>query len=98
MTQPTLMCAVCNAEPALGVASSRLGAFSVAYGRSCLEKGLEPKWAVIGTIFCVGTERKQFNEPTLNLIDRCLEFYGMTWEQAVEEAAKIQPPVEEEPT
>lgn len=41
-----LICQVCNTEASIGVAASPLGAFSVAYCRTCLVLGCEPLWAI----------------------------------------------------
>ena len=83
----SLLCEVCNAEPAVGVASCLLAQpISVAYGKNCLEKRLEARHVVIGTIFCIGRERKDFARWALDVIDRNLEFYGLTWDQAVAQA------------
>lgn len=40
-------CQVCDAEPAVGVASSGCGPISFAYGKKCLELGAEPFWALV---------------------------------------------------
>ena len=49
-----LQCAVCDNEPAVGVASSPLAPYSVAYGRRCLDENAEPLWLVHATIELVG--------------------------------------------
>ena len=41
-----LTCDICNEEPAVGVAASGIGPFSIAWGRICLDRGAEPLFAI----------------------------------------------------
>lgn len=48
--EPEHLCESCNAEPIVGVASSGLGAISLAWGANCLRSGAEPLWLLLGQI------------------------------------------------
>lgn len=50
-----LMCQVCGKNAALGVASSGLGAVSVAYCRECLDHCAQPDWLVEFTLAQCGS-------------------------------------------
>ena len=53
-----LICQVCKTEPAIGVAASSLGPFSIAYCRPCLSIGCEPLDAIEATYeMCGGKEQ-----------------------------------------
>ena len=47
-------CQVCGQRKSIGVCSSRLGAFSVAYCRVCILNDAEPEWAFSATYSTVG--------------------------------------------
>lgn len=54
MTIPELVCAVCNNEPAVGVASIPGMPMSEAYGRKCLDANAHPWWALALQTACLG--------------------------------------------
>lgn len=60
MTTPNLTCDVCHAEPAVGVASSSLGAISLAYGRTCLDRNADAAYILEGTFLTIGPDPKDY--------------------------------------
>ena len=90
MTQ-ALECDVCKQEPAVGVASCMLAQpISIAYGKNCLDRGIEARFIVISTIYCIGRDRAAFAPWALEIIDRSLDFHGLTWEAAAKEAFRTE--------
>jgi hypothetical protein len=83
VTETELICEVCHAEPAVGVACSVLGPVSVAYGRECLTRGYDPLGIVLATIYCVGPKREHYGPGYAEIIERSLTFHGLTWDEAV---------------
>lgn len=57
---PELTCNVCEQEPAVGVASSTLGAFSLAYGQKCLAENADAAWALEATFLCIGPDPAEY--------------------------------------
>jgi hypothetical protein len=57
-----LTCNVCEAEPAVGVASSALGAVSLAYGRTCLDKNADATYMLEGTYLSIGPNLADYAE------------------------------------
>lgn len=91
MLELDLQCEVCKQEAAVGVSSCMLAQpISVAYGENCLSRGIEAMYIIIGTIYCIGKDRAAFAPWALEIIDRSLEFHGLTWEEAVKEAFRSE--------
>lgn len=54
MTLPALACAVCNNEPAVGVAAIPGMGMSEAYGQDCLDANAHPWWALVMNTSIIG--------------------------------------------
>jgi hypothetical protein len=53
---PELICSVCEAEPALGVAAVPGVPFSVAYGRACIDANAHPYGILVGNTAAMVSE------------------------------------------
>lgn len=90
MSNPTkeLKCEICL-KPALGVASSRVGAMSYAICKECIEKGREPWGTLVGGL--CGCRPHTVVEGVLEHIIRpTCEFYGKTEEEFWKEVIKLE--------
>lgn len=83
-------CDVCG-NPSIGVASSSLGAMSLAYCKWCVRNSFEPYYALVGFEFCVG-----FKDEDMSWLQRNLLVVGKTLENLRDDAIKLQQNYEKE--
>ncbi len=81
-------CQCCGKAPSIGVACSSMGAFSIAWCRSCLDAGIEPYWACVATAVSCGGTWEGLAEWAQETITRSLAAHGKTREEFDAEVAK----------
>lgn len=81
-----MSCDVCKNEPSVGVASSVLGPLSLAYGRSCLDKGAEPYWLVVATVAMCGGDLNNLADWAKKIVLASLEVAGKTENELLADA------------
>lgn len=70
-------CNVCG-KPAVGVASSCLGAASLAYCAECLQAGREPYWLLVAALD-FASSKEDLAEWVIPIVEASLEFAGKTY-------------------
>jgi hypothetical protein len=84
-------CQVCGERPGVGVASSVLGAFSVAYCDKCLFEGAEPLGDWIATIWICG-DPSQVSEEFKSFAVAWLDGRYIKWDEIIAEWEKTTDP------
>ena len=84
-----ITCECCGKNEAVGVCSSTLGAFSVAFCQKCLDAGVEPVWALVATAASCGEIKdgkllgmaEWFN----NTLDTSLKYFNYSYETFIKQ-------------
>ena len=84
-----LICQCCDKNEAIGVASSTMGAFSVAYCQKCLDAGVEPLWALVATAASCGEIKDGkligMADWFYNTLDNSLKYFNYSYETFIKE-------------
>jgi hypothetical protein len=84
-----IICDVCNENPSVGVASSTLGAMSIAWCARCNQAGAEPWWAIVAIamgpaeLVKVETFYDNFQPCFKDICEATFEILGKTLEDLV---------------
>lgn len=71
----------CCGKPAVGVYASTMGAISFAYCKDCLNKGIEPYWAIVSYVSCGCNSYEEMNNIYKKIVKTNLDYYGKTIEE-----------------
>lgn len=78
-------CDVCSKEDEVFVGASTMGAISFAYCKECLQKGLEPYWAMVSYIACAGRFPDDINEMYRSEVRHILEGLNKTEDEFIKD-------------
>lgn len=78
-------CDVCGKKTDVVVCASTMGAISFAYCKNCLQKGLEPYWAMVSYISCAGKFPDDINESYQELCRNILKELNISEEKFIED-------------
>lgn len=81
-------CDCCGVGEVVGVASSGLGAFSIAWCRDCLAEGVEPYWACVATTACCGGTIEDLADWARDVVIRSVAKAGKTIEEFLADVAR----------
>jgi len=81
-------CDVCGKETDIVVCASTMGAISFGYCKECLQKGLEPYWAMVSYISCAGRFPNDINERYQLRCRDVLKGLGISEEQFIKDVDK----------
>jgi hypothetical protein len=84
-------CDCCEADQVMvGVASSTLGTFSIPRCRDCLAAGVEPYWACVATVACLGADAwpEGIADSARETIERSIAYAGKTRQEFLADLAR----------
>ena len=81
-------CDVCSKETDVVVCASSMGAISFTYCKDCLNKGLEPYWAMVSYISCAGSFPEDISEDYQIHCRKILEGLNISEEQFIDDVNK----------
>lgn len=90
---PPLKCDVCG-QPAVGVASSTLGAISFAFCKRCLAESAEPYGMLVSTCAICGDIR-EMTQYVQDMIPRTLSIVGKTMDEFLADVEKAKKELDE---
>lgn len=82
------VCEVCGKNRSSTIAASAYGAISFAYCEECLQKGMEPYWAVVAYISCAGCFPKDINDTYKKDVRRMLPLWGKSEDEFIADAER----------
>lgn len=85
----TRLCECCNYEPAIGVASIAGIAMSIAWGKTCLQAGVIPYWALVSNTVCIGS-LEHAADWWQEIVDRTLTYFGFDMEDFLKDVERVQ--------
>jgi hypothetical protein len=82
---PEEKCDVCERKVKTVFRASKFGPVSFEYCESCLEKGLEPYWAMVAYISAAGSFPDDINSDYVSLVRRILKELNVSEQQFIKD-------------